>query len=83
MVLTESAVRKYFGNEDPFGQNLEMGNNRTNYAVTEIIENPKSNSHFSFNVIVSFMTYLIALTTVSFQVYMAARLNPVDTLRDE
>ncbi|MCA1742928.1 MAG: ABC transporter permease, partial [Desulfovibrionales bacterium] len=34
-------------------------------------------------IVASFMTYLIALTTVSFQVYMAARLNPVDTLRDE
>lgn len=31
----------------------------------------------------SLITYIIALSTVSFQAYRAARLNPVDTLRNE
>ncbi len=31
----------------------------------------------------SVITYIIAVSTVSFQAYRAARLNPVDTLRDE
>ena len=57
MVLTESAARKYFGNEDPVGQNLEMGNARTNYEVTGIIEDLPANSHFSFDVVASFVTH--------------------------
>jgi putative ABC transport system permease protein len=57
MVLTESAARKYFGNENPVGQNLEMGNARTNYEVTGIIEDLPANSHFSFDVIASFITH--------------------------
>ncbi|MFP4367466.1 MAG: ABC transporter permease, partial [Bacteroidales bacterium] len=57
MVLTESAASKYFGDEDPLGQTLEMGNDRTNYEVTGIIEDLPVNSHFSFDVIASFVTH--------------------------
>jgi putative ABC transport system permease protein len=53
MVLTESAARKYFGVEDPLGQTLEMGNDRTHYEVTGIVEDPPRNSHFSFEVLAS------------------------------
>ena len=31
----------------------------------------------------SVVTYIVAIATVSMQAYRAARLNPVDTLRDE
>jgi putative ABC transport system permease protein len=56
MVLTESAVRKYFGGEDPMGQILEFGNEKTPYEVTGIIEDPRGNSHFSFDVLASFVS---------------------------
>ena len=57
MVITESSARKYFGDEDPLGQILEMGNERTHYEVTGIIEDPPSNSHFSFDVVASFVSH--------------------------
>ncbi|MFO7923956.1 MAG: ABC transporter permease [Bacteroidales bacterium] len=57
MVLTESAARKYFGDEEPLGKVVEMGSQRTNYEVTGIIQDPPSNSHFSFDVMASFVTH--------------------------
>jgi putative ABC transport system permease protein len=57
MVLTESAARKYFGDEDPMGKILEMGNNRTHYEVTGIVEDPVKNSHFSFSILASFVSH--------------------------
>jgi putative ABC transport system permease protein len=57
MVLTESAARKYFGDDDALGQVLEMGNDRTHYEVTGVIEDPPRNSHFSFEVLASFVSH--------------------------
>jgi putative ABC transport system permease protein len=57
IVLTESAARKYFGNDDPMGQTLEVGNNRANYEVTGVIADQVKNSHFSFDVIASFLSH--------------------------
>ncbi len=57
LVLTESAARKYFGNDDPMGKTLEMGNDRTPFEVTGVIEDPAGNSHFSFDVMASFVSH--------------------------
>ncbi|MGF1586875.1 MAG: ABC transporter permease [Bacteroidales bacterium] len=57
MVITESAARKYFGDDDALGQVLEMGNDRTHYEVTGVIEDPPRNSHFSFEVLASFVSH--------------------------
>jgi putative ABC transport system permease protein len=56
MVLTESAAGKYFGSRDPLGQTLEFGNERIPYEITGIIEDPDGNSHFSFDVMASFVS---------------------------
>ena len=56
MVLTESAVNKYFGDEDPLGETLEMGNDRIPFEVTAVIEDLPGNMHFSFDVMASFVT---------------------------
>lgn len=56
VVLTESTARKYFGDENPIGKSLEVGNDRTVYEVTGVNEDPPSNSHFQFDVLLSFGT---------------------------
>lgn len=56
IVLTETAAAKYFGEENPVGRTLEMGNERTPYEVTAVIKDLPVNSHFSFDVIASFVS---------------------------
>ena len=56
MVLTRSMAKKYFGDEDPAGKTLSV-NNRHDYEITGILEDPPRNSHFSFNAILSFSTF--------------------------
>lgn len=55
IVLTESTARRYFGDEDPVGK-LLVEDNRFNYIVTGVVEDPPTNSHFRFNVLASFTT---------------------------
>ncbi|KPK85014.1 MAG: hypothetical protein AMS27_08460 [Bacteroides sp. SM23_62_1] len=57
LVLTESAARKYFGDEDPMGKLLIIGTDTTHYSVTGICQNLPENSHFDFNMIGSFLTH--------------------------
>ncbi len=56
LVLTQSMAKKYFGNQDPVGKTLSI-NNRHDYEIMGIMEDPPSNSHFSFSAILSFSTF--------------------------
>jgi len=51
VVLTESAAKKYFGNDDPVGKTLELDKN-LQLKVTGIAKNVPTNSHLDFDVIV-------------------------------
>jgi putative ABC transport system permease protein len=53
VVLTEEMVKKYFGNEPAMGKILAIGDDKTAFKVTGIAENPPSNSHFGFNILLS------------------------------
>jgi len=53
-VLSESAANKYFGSQDPIGQTLIVGNEKTSYEVTGITADPPHNSHFQFDILLSF-----------------------------
>lgn len=53
-VLTESTATKYFGDENPIGQTLTVGNDRSSYEVTGIAADPPHNSHFEFDILLSF-----------------------------
>jgi len=57
LVLTESLAEKYFGNEDPMGKSIRL-NDKTNFTVTGIVEDPPANSHFQFEVLASFVTQI-------------------------
>jgi putative ABC transport system permease protein len=50
LVLTESAVEKYFGQENPMGKTMVFYNS-VNYVVTGVIADPSRNSHISFSML--------------------------------
>ena len=59
IVLTEEAAKRYFGNEDPMGKTIECTTNFTgiiNVQVTGIVDEPPSNSHMTFDVLLSMST---------------------------
>ncbi|MFC1564710.1 ABC transporter permease [candidate division KSB1 bacterium] len=53
IVLTEGLARKYFGNENPIGQTINVNNSR-DYVIKGIIENTPRNSHLRFDFLVPF-----------------------------
>lgn len=55
-VLTRSAAQTYFGNENPVGKVIEWVDGNQEFEVTGVIEDSKNNSHFQYNVLVSFTT---------------------------
>lgn len=55
VVLTESAATKYFGDTEPIGQSLELDGDA--YEVTGVMEEVPENSHFRFNMAMSFSTW--------------------------
>lgn len=54
VVVTQAAAQKYFGNEDPIGKILIVGNEKTSYEVTGLAADPPHNSHFRFDMLLSF-----------------------------
>lgn len=57
LVLTKSAAKKYFGNEDPIGKSMHINSDSAYYTVTGIMEDVPENAHFEFNVLGSFSTH--------------------------
>jgi hypothetical protein len=56
IVITSEMAKKYFGNEDPLGKQLQM-NNRYDYTVTGVLENVPYNSHLKFDFLCSIETF--------------------------
>ena len=56
IVLTESAARKYFGNQEPMGRMLQIENDTTSYTITGIVQDIPVNSHFHFDMLASLVT---------------------------
>jgi|WetSurMetagenome_2_1015567.scaffolds.fasta_scaffold00730_7 putative ABC transport system permease protein len=50
IILTESTAKKYFSNENPLGQIIEI-NNQYSFEVTGVIQDIPDNSHFKFDFI--------------------------------
>jgi putative ABC transport system permease protein len=53
LLLTESTAHRYFGNEDPIGKKIKY-EDRFEYTVTGILEDPPQQSHFRFDFLASF-----------------------------
>ncbi|MDX1673087.1 MAG: FtsX-like permease family protein, partial [Balneolaceae bacterium] len=55
-VITKSIAKKYFGSEDPLGKTLVVGNSKMSFEVTGVNADPPNNSHFHFDILLSFST---------------------------
>ncbi len=55
LVISESIAEKYFNDENPIGKILRL-NNQEDLTVTGVINNVPWNSHFTFNMLISFET---------------------------
>jgi len=56
LVMTETAARKYFGDEDPIGKTLSVEQDTVIYEVTGLMEDVPVNSHFHFDLLGSMCT---------------------------
>lgn len=74
IVITTDLATKYFGNEDPLGKIITVGNDKWPCKVTGVAKPAPSNSHFHFNAIISFVTvekdYFQGWTGNSIQTYI-------------
>ncbi len=59
LVMTESAAKRYFGDEDPMGKLLRLGegDQQQNYEVTGITKNLPTNSYIQFDVMLSMNSF--------------------------
>lgn len=55
LVLTESTAKRYFGEEDPLGATLIVGDT-TRYQVTGVTSDPPHNTHFHYDILASMST---------------------------
>ncbi len=60
VVLTEEIAQKYFGNEDPVGMLLQVGQEETNFEVTGVVKGFPESSHFQFNMLGSMTSIYLA-----------------------
>ena len=56
IVLSESCARKYFGDTDPIGKSMTLisDDNRNDFVVSGVAEDPPSNSTVTFNLLINF-----------------------------
>jgi len=57
VVLSEKAVKKYFGSDDPIGKIIKV-NNRDIYTITGIFKDIPANSHIRTDLLFSFTTVI-------------------------
>ena len=55
LILSESMAQKYFSNQDPMGQQIEVNDNNI-FHVTGIMQDTPANSHVHFDFLASYIT---------------------------
>ena len=53
IVLTETSAKKWFGNENPMGKLMKVGNDTVMFEVTGVIKDPRTDTHVKYNVLFS------------------------------
>lgn len=48
VVITEKMAKVFFGNKDPLGESIKVGNDKTDYEITGVVKEFPENSHFHF-----------------------------------
>ena len=66
VVISETMAAKYFGSEDPLGKIIKIGNalhsnlhNEPSFTVTGVFKNLPPDSHFTFDMLLSFETIYV------------------------
>ncbi|HEV7781211.1 MAG TPA: ABC transporter permease, partial [Chitinophagaceae bacterium] len=57
VVLTKETAQKYFGNSNPIGKTLLIGNEKKPYAVSAVVANIPSQSSIQFDMLVPISSY--------------------------
>ncbi|HEU5289219.1 MAG TPA: ABC transporter permease [Cyclobacteriaceae bacterium] len=81
ILLTESAAKRYFRNEDPIGKaiKIDIGQNGTDFFVSGILKDIPENSHFDFDFLISIRSFQYAGLDTDwgwYNFYTYARLKP-------
>jgi len=63
MVLTEKKKKKYFGDEDPVGKMVFVGEGETPFEISGVVKGFPENSHFRFNMLGSMTSIYLAEVT--------------------
>jgi len=82
IILTERAAEKYFGDDEPLGKTLNIGE-KFDFKVTGVAQNPPSNSHIDFDFLVKFdfinhytsFNYMDSWGAWNFHTYILAQEN--------
>lgn len=78
LVLSQTTVEKYFGDEEPVGKTVKI-NNETDYMITGIYEDIPHNSHFHFDVMLSMSSLEesrdLSWLSQNFQTYLVLNAN--------
>ncbi len=61
-VITASAAKKYFGNQDPVGKIISR-NKKVDYKITAVAADMPANTHLKFEVLLSFATFVNLTST--------------------
>ncbi len=51
VLLSQNITKKYFGNKSPIGKNIVIDG--VSYTISGVLENPKPNMHFTYNIVAS------------------------------
>ncbi len=56
LLISESIAKKYFGTDDPIGKQLAINDDETLLFVEGVFENVPANSHFHFDLLISYVS---------------------------
>ena len=79
MVMTESAAKRYFSNEDPIGKSVTSLQSNDNWEVVGIVADPPKNSHLDFDIICSF----VSLEDANSNMWLTTNIHTYLTLQDD
>lgn len=63
LVMTESTAQRYFGDDEPIDKVVLVGNSKTAYTVTGVIQDPPVTSHFHYDILASYVSHPMSRNT--------------------
>jgi putative ABC transport system permease protein len=78
VVISESAAKRYFGNENPIGKTILRGSEKNNTEVTAVVQDAPPSSHIQYDMILSgeSWNYLKDTQWTSNNIYTYFKLQP-------